>query len=343
MSLAAHFPVVASADFWLNSSMPHPHDLENPAIVEKLTLNEKIILVAKEANRRHSEVAAEIGKDSNQGYGFECKSLEHAMRAELLLCKIFLRTNPNRLRDVVNYFTIRIGSIVKISTVIIDFIGNNFNSRCAEHTSLEQLKTIGQQLNQNKTLAEKIIGDWKKLSFENYVAEIAVGWTELNKINGTVFDLMDKIASLVTNCGFRREMIPLIKNSGVHHSIVDYMAYSRLKADATIVDVVFHKYSNFFSDGVYKHSPVDRCDRLATAEFNLFFSSWLSDFIRRVAAVLDPACQFSTAGGELHLICHYDELLTLFNPADLRYSPECFGSRCAFGGRGLTTRANHQN
>ena len=162
--------------------MPIPNGANNSATVQNLTLNEKIISTAKEASRRHSEVAAGIGKDLTLGFGFECKSLEHAIRAELLLCEIFLMSNPDGLRDVVNYFTIRIGSIAKISSIIIKFIVNNFNSRCAEHTSLEKLITIGKQLNQNKILAEKIIGDWTKLPLEKHVAEIAVGWAELNKM-----------------------------------------------------------------------------------------------------------------------------------------------------------------
>ncbi len=92
--------VEAFPAFWLNVCMPPPNAPPGSNFVQNLPLNDKIILTAKEASRRHDEVAACFKErlEPKDIVSFKFQSVEQATLTEHLLCEI----TAVRFRNPVN-------------------------------------------------------------------------------------------------------------------------------------------------------------------------------------------------------------------------------------------------
>ena len=258
--------------------MPPPNAPPGSNFVQNLPLNDKIILTAKEASRRHDEVAACFKErlEPKDIVSFKFQSVEQATLTEHLLCEMYARSMPTELYAIHNYYKITFENTVKMSILIINYIDKNFNDRCKEHTSFESLDSFRQESNEKLKRSEKLLID--------FWGSRTVIWAELNKTHFSVFNLMEKVTSLVTLCGFRREIIPLIKNSRLHPSVIDYVAYDRLKADTSMMDTIAQGYSNIFSANILPCSPIVRGECIVSVAFDFLFNGWLSGFCKRVPA-----------------------------------------------------------
>jgi len=283
--------------------MPQPNEPHGSDIVRNLTLNNKIISTAKESSRRHDEVAAcfKESLEPKDIVSFKFSSVGQAALTEHLLCEMYARSMPTELYAIHNYYKITLENTVKMSLLIVDYIDKNFNDRCREHTSLSNLESFRLKLDEKMKHAEKLLRDF----WENRT----VIWGELNKIHFSVFNLMEKVTSLVTLCGFRREIIPLVKNSHLHPSVIDYVAYDRLKADTSMIDAAAQIYCKYISPAILPCSPIVRGECIVSVSADFLFNGWLSVFCKRVAGLIDPSCRYSITIDELDMLSRYNEVL----------------------------------
>ena len=297
--------------------MTPPNEPCNLDYVQNFTLNEKLIATAKEAGRRHDELADSFKngfKPKNAEFEFE--SLDQAKKKEHQFCAISLRTNLVRHDGVNNYFKIHLDSAVKISLLIIDFIEKEFNARCKDYTSLTELESFRQILNENNSRTEKVLGEFKRLNSNQSSEECAVVWSALNEIDNTVSILMERLVSLTTICGLRKQIIPTIKKAELHRSISDHILYVRLRADSSVFYFVSYYFSKCFSAKILPRSPIERANCLVCVPFELMFDGWLTDCCKKIAAIIDPACQYSVSVEELELITQYEKIFSGQAPLD---------------------------
>ena len=296
---------MAFTNFWLNSSMTPINDPDNPAIVKNLTLNEKIILAAKEASRRHAELTA-CFKESlkpNDLASFKFQDMGQATLTEHLLYEIFAKSNPAANHAIHKYYKTTLESTAQMSILIGEFIWKNFNDRCKEHTSLENLESYRRKLAEEMAPVEKLLADFW------YREKVVAVWAELNRIYFSVTGVLDNAVSLITLCGFRQAMIPLIKNSHLHPHIIDYVAYERLKAETTVCDIVAQGYCKLTSDDTLLCSPVFRNECVVSVSFDFLINGWLSGVCKRVAGIIDPSCRYSVTVQEMDMLSRYNDLL----------------------------------
>ncbi len=283
--------------------MPQYNEPPGSDHIRNLSLNDKIISIAKEANRRHDDAMA-CFKDPLEPkdiISFKFQGVEQAALTEHLLCEMYAKLLPSKLYEINNFYKITLESTVKMSLLVIDYIEKNFNDRCKEHTSVANIECFRQELNEKMQRAEKLLID--------FWVNTAVIWGELNKIHFAVFNLMEKTTSLVTLCGFRREIIPQIKNSRLHPSVIDYVAHDRLKAETSVMDTFNQVYDKYFSDKILPCSPVVRGECIVSVSFDFLFNGWLSGFCKRAAGLLDTSCRYSVTVDELDMLSRCNELL----------------------------------
>ena len=297
----ANFGIEGTGHFWLNSDMAESNEQQLPNTAQVITLNEKVILSAREIKRRRDELLAQTtGEIKSDLVFFQFESFDQAMLVERLFMEIYELVSPDKFQ-IHQFFKIRLDSYANTALVIIDYIDKNYNARCQEHISKTDLLGMRVKVDELKQGAAVPFAEWVLPTGLDI-------WVKFNQKHLAMLEILDRAVSLSTLCGFRQSIIPVIQQSSAHKSVIDYVLFKRLKHKPSLIEEIQSRFSGQKHVSILNRSPVERDGYLVMIPFEILPLGWMVNFSRIFADVVNPESHHSLHPSDIPLVFKYYEL-----------------------------------